>query len=266
MSHIRNDADANYLLSTSKKSIHGVKMKKIFLIISTLLLTLNTTPTYSEINLYITTGFTPPVSDFYASVLTEADKRLDNISIRFETLPAERSLVLANQGLNDGECCRIPAVIASEYNNLLPINESFFSARFSAFTKHNNSHIEKFEDLKPFSVGTVAGWKIAVIRIKDVNPAETHIVTTPEQMFNMLELERIDFGVMGYLSGLKSISSLKLDKITAIEPPLVERQLYLMLHNKHKELIPVFDKIFRQMNDDGTIEKLYNDLIKKLRQ
>lgn len=229
------------------------------------MLTLHITPSYSEINLHITTGFTPPVTDFYESVLIEADKRLEKISITFEVLPAERSLVLANQGINDGECCRFPAVITPEYKNLLPVNESFFTARFNVFTKNNDTQIEKFEDLKPFSVGTVAGWKIAVIRIKEVNPAETHIVITPEQMFKMLEFERIDFGVMGYLSGLKSISSLKLNHIKIIEPPLIEKQLFLMIHNKHKKHIPVIEKIFGEMKDDGTIDKLYNNLIESLK-
>lgn len=121
-------------------------------------------------HLHITTGFTSPVSDFYNRVLTEADKRSDIISISFEVIPAERSLILVNQGINDAECCRIPGVVTREYKNLIAINVSFFSARFSAFGKNNSTHIKNFEDLKPFSVGTVEGWKIAVIKVKETVP------------------------------------------------------------------------------------------------
>ena len=162
------------------------------------------------------------------------------------------------------ECCRIPGLLKQQYKNLIAINESFFSARFNAFSKNKKVDIKKFSDLKPFSVGTVEGWKIAVNKIKEIKPAEVHIVTTPEQMFNMLDQDRLDYGVVGYLSGLKSLSNLKLQSIHAITPPLVEKQLYLILHKKHQNLIPGFNKTFKDMKNDGTIDRLYNDLIKSL--
>lgn len=242
-----------------------VIIKKIeFIFASVLLLVIVSPVCIAEIKLHISTGFTPPVSDFYNSVLMEADKRLADISISFEVLPAERSLVLVDQGINDAECCRIPAVLKMQYKNLIPINESFFSARFSAFSKIESNKIKTFKDLKPFSVGTVEGWKIAVNKVKEVNPAEVHIVTTPEQLFKMLDQDRLDYGVVGYLSGLKNISVLKLDSIHAIEPPLIEKPLYLILHKKHKSLIPIFNEVFKQMEEDGTIQKLYSVMIETL--
>ena len=240
-------------------------MKKISVLISALTLNILSSLCSAETQLHITTGFTSPVSDFYNSVLIEADKRLPDISISFEVLPAERSLVLVNQGINDGECCRIPAVLEREYKNLVPIDVSFFSARFSAFGKKSNTiAINRFEDLKPFSVGTVAGWKIAVIKVKEIKPAEVHIVTTPAQMFQMLDQDRLDYGVVGYLSGLDSISKLELDNIQAIEPPLIEKPLYLVLHQQHKDLIPVFNEVINAMKNDGTISRLYSELIESL--
>ncbi|MDH5600161.1 MAG: transporter substrate-binding domain-containing protein [Gammaproteobacteria bacterium] len=218
----------------------------------------------AETKLHITTGFTPPVSDFYRNILKEVDKRMPELSISFEVLPAERSLILSNQGVNDGECCRIPLIITRQYKNLIPVNHSFFSARFSAFAKKNRKPIEKFSELKPYSVGSVEGWKIAVNKVKEVEPAETHIVTTPEQMFQMLDKDRIDYGIVGYLSGLKSISNLKIKGIRAIDPPLIEKPLYIMLHIKHKNLIPEFNKVILNMKNDGTINLLYNQLLKSL--
>lgn len=218
----------------------------------------------AETKLHITTGFTPPVSDFYRTVLKEVDKRIPELSISFEVLPAERSLVLSNQGVNDGECCRIPNVVIKQYQNLVPIDHSFFAARFSAFAKDGRKPVKTFSDLKPYSVGSVEGWKIAVNKVKEVGPAETHIVTTPEQMFQMLDKGRLDYGVVGYLSGLKSIANLKIKGIHAIDPPLVEKPLYLMLHKKHKNLIPEFNRVISKMKNDGTINHLYNQLLKSL--
>ena len=222
-------------------------------------------PCTAETTLHISTGFTPPVSDFYHSVLAEADRRMSNVSIELEVLPAERSLALANQGINDGECCRIPTVVAREYKNLVAVDTSFYKARFSAFGKQKDFAINSFDDLKPFSVGTVKGWKIAVIKVKETKPREVHIVTTPSQLFKMIQQDRIDYGVVGYLSGLQSILDVGATNVQAIEPPLIEKLLYLMLHKKHSTLIPSFNKTFSDMHADGSIDKMYTQLTESLK-
>lgn len=154
--------------------------------------------------------------------------------------------------------------MTQQYKNLIPTQESFFSARFSVFSKNTARNINSFADLKPFTVGAVEGWKIAVNKVKEAKPAETHIVTTPEQLFQMLEQDRLDYGVVGYLSGLECISNLKLKSIHAIDPPLIEKQLYLILHKKHKNYITTFNEVLEGMNNDGTTNKLYNNLIRSL--
>jgi len=112
-------------------------MKKTILFITVLLSGILSPLCNAEIRLHITTGFTPPVSGFYRKVFAEMDRRLPDVSISFEALPAERSLILANQGINDGECCRVPATLKDEYKNLIPVDISFSSIRFSTFTKKN---------------------------------------------------------------------------------------------------------------------------------
>lgn len=114
-------------------------------------------------------------------------------------------------------------------------------------------------------MGTVKGWKVAVNKIKEVKPVETHIVTTPKQLFQMLEQNRLDYGVVGYLSGLKAISELKLDSIYAINPPLVEKPLFFIFNAKHKALIPGFNAVFNEMKNEGTIDELYYELIYSLK-
>jgi len=240
-------------------------MKNLPILILILLINILSFQAKAETKVHFSTGFTPPVSTFFDTVLKHIDRRLPDIAISFEVLPAERSLNLSDQGINDGECCRIPTAVMTRYKNLIPINESFMSVRFSAFEKKHNIPIKSFADLKPYTVGTVKGWKLAVNKLKEFKPAETHIVTTPDQLFKMLDQGRIDYGVMGYLSGLKSISNLKLKNIKAIYPPLAEKPLYLMLNKKHKNLIPVFNKVVADMKNDGTIQRLYDELLETLK-
>lgn len=239
-----------------------MKNKSLFII--ALLLNIINFQVTAETKLHFSTGFTSPVPHFFNAVFIEMDKRLPKISISFEALPAERSLSLSEQGINDGDCCRIPAVVMGHYKNFIPVNESFMSVRFSAFEKKHLTTIKSFADMKPYTVGTVKGWKLAVKKLEKFKPAETHIVTTPEQLFKMLDQGRIDYAVMGYLSGLKSISSLKLKNIKAIIPPLAKKPLYLMLHKKHKNLVPRFNRVIVDMKNDGTIKRLYNKLLETI--
>jgi polar amino acid transport system substrate-binding protein len=197
-------------------------------------------------------------------VLAEADRRLEDISISFEALPAERSLKLVDAGINDGDCCRIPEVIYRTHNNMVTVPVSFHAVRFSAFSKRRDIAINSFDDLKPYSIGTVKGWKAAVDGIQQLAPAEVHIVTRPEQLFMMLQQDRIDFGVMGYLSGLKVISELQLRDIRAIDPPLLEEKLFLLLASRNQSLVPEFTRVFNEMIDDGTTERLFKKITSKL--
>lgn len=210
-------------------------------------------------HLYFSTGFTPPVSDYYRDVLNEIDRRLEDITISFEVLPAERSLALVNQGINDGECCRIPPVVRAKYSNLREVGTSFFTARFSAFSRKDDLPISTFADLKPYSVAVPKGWKIVVNKATEVQPRELFVVTTPEQLFRMLDEDRAEVGVLGYLSGLHVIRQLQLVGIKAIKPPLVSKDLYIMLHEKHQSLIPIFDGVIKDMIEDGTIDRIYNN-------
>lgn len=86
-------------------------MKNTLILIMALLLCTISFQTSGETKTHITTGFTPPVSNFFSTVFKEIEQRLPNISISTEVLPAERSLVLSNQAVTDGECCRIPEVV-----------------------------------------------------------------------------------------------------------------------------------------------------------
>lgn len=211
-------------------------------------------------DLHFSTGFTPPVSNFFQRVLKEADNRLENVTITLEVLPAERSLTLVERGINDGECCRITDVVFRSYQNMVAVPVSFYSIRYSVFTKKHDVPIRTFSDLKPWSVGTVKGWKAAVDNLQQLQPANLYIVTRPQQLFQMLQQERIDFGVMGYMSGRKTIADLKLQDIRPISPPLMEKKLYLLLAKKHQSLVTEFTRVFNDMMNDGTIEALYKEI------
>lgn len=221
-------------------------------------------PATQAYELYITTGFTPPVSDYFHKVLEEIDRRSADISIEFEVLPAERSVQLVSRGVNDAECCRIIQVMESSYPNLIPIKESFYSARFSAFSVDPEFKASSFDDLKPYRVATVKGWKITVDQMNRVQPAEHYVLNSGDQLFQMLDARRIDVGLFGYLSGLQVIKNLEFYHIQAVQPPLADLPLHLMLHPKHKDIMPTLDQIIAGIKEDGTADEIYQSIIASL--
>ncbi len=208
----------------------------------------------------VNTGFTPPVSTFFNLVMEEAFRRLQ-IPMKFQVLSAERSLQLVSRGIDDAECCRIPEAIHDDYPDLLTVPVSFYSAAFSAFSKEPAMKIKNWQDLKPYNVGVVTGWKILVDGVAKVKPAGYTQVDSPEALFRMLALDRIDVATLNYRSGLETIHKLGLEGIHVLEPPLAEKKLYLQLHQRHTVLLPRISKILQEMADDGTIARLRSEVV-----
>jgi polar amino acid transport system substrate-binding protein len=210
--------------------------------------------------LVVNTGFTPPVSTLFNAILGELGRRIDR-EIRFQEMTAERSLMLVNSGVDDGECCRIPGVVLNEYPNLILVPESVFRVEFVAFTKNPQLQIRHWHDLRPYNVATVTGWKILVKNIGRIHPAGFTVLDDAESMFRMLELDRIDIATLSRLSGLDVIRRLGLKGIRVLEPPLAKRDLYLLLHRRHAPLLPRIQRALRDMKADGTMQRLISQVI-----
>lgn len=233
------------------------RLKKLFtcrallLFASTLVLS---QPAISQA-LKINTGFTPPVSDLLQEIMQLTFARA-GLKIAFNVQPAERSIALVARGIDDGECCRIPAAIVKDYPDLVQVPETVYTARFSAFAKRPLPPISGFNSLKPYSVATVSGWKILVNNLNKVEPETLHIMDNASSMFQVLQLDRIDIATYGYLSGLDTLAELELTDIAAIEPPLASAPLYLFLNRKHAHLIPQLSQAIRGLKADGTLDKM----------
>lgn len=238
-----------------------MRPRDLTILLVALLLSINA-QAQEHLRLHVTSGFPAPVSDYFESVMKELDVRLDDIRITFETLPAERSLDLVNRGINDAECCRIPVAVMPRYQNLVPLQQSFHTIQYVAFSRAGLEPIEAFDDLRPYSVGTVQGWRLAVREIERVQPREQYILNTPAQLMEMLHLGRIEVAVLGLLTGLDAardagISDLQVHK----NPPLAALPLVLMLNKRHQELAQRLDSAILDMHKDGTIARLRKSLL-----
>ena len=221
----------------------------------------------AETPLSINTGFRPPVSDIYRLVIEEAFDRAE-VAVDFREVAAERSIALANDGIDGGDCCRI-AEIDQLYPNLLRVPVPVIDIDFVAFSRSPSLQLTKDEDwnaLKPFEVGVVSGWKLLEVGLAEHPPAKIYTVSSPASLFSMLDKGRIQVATIGRLVGYRTILDMELSGIRVAEPPLVSRPLYLFLHRRHEELVPKLAKALQAMRNEGILDQYYMQIVEPLEE
>lgn len=219
-------------------------------------------PGMAEETLVLNTAFTSPLSNaeqsgFVDQVVGEAVKRI-GLRLEIEWLPAERALINANAGIDDGDLLRI-AGLQETYPNLMQVPEKVIDLEFVAFSKNANFQVNDWTSLKPYSVAIITGWKILERNITEY--AELTHVKNADQLFKILLNGRADVIVYSRWVGLGYIREHKIKYVKILEPPLKKKRLYVYLHKKHKELVPKLAAALKSMKDDGSYQQIYNNTL-----
>lgn len=182
--------------------------------------------------------------------LKEAYQQL-NIDISVEEYPGERSLVAANTGKTDGELGRI-AGIEKEYPNLIMVPVPILRLSISAFSNKQISIANK-DDLKKYRIGFVAGTKIVENMTNEV-PHRMR-VSRPDQLFQMLLLNRIDVAIDMTEDGLVLMKSDKYKMIKPVSPILEQGDVFHYLNKKHADIVPKITSVLKNMADKGILKQ-----------
>lgn len=219
-------------------------------------------PGMAEETLVLNTAFTSPLSNdqqsgFVDQVVGEALKR-SGYKLESVRLPAERALINANAGIDDGDLLRIGG-LQKNYPNLIQVPEKIIDLEFVVFTKNEDFQVSGWKSLKPYSVAFITGWKILERSITEY--AELTQVKNADQLFNILLNGRADVIVYGRWGGLGYIKDHQIKNVKILEPPLKKEMLYVYLHKKHKALVPKLATALKSMKDDGSYQKIYNNTL-----
>ncbi|NOX09139.1 MAG: transporter substrate-binding domain-containing protein [Gammaproteobacteria bacterium] len=228
-------------------------------------------PAFSQPTIVLNTAFASPISNssqtgFADKVLTEAFHR---IGYQLETvqLPAERALINANRGIDDGDLLRV-AGLQSKYPNLIQVPEKIIDMDMVLFTKNQPSfYVDSWQSIKSHSIAIISGWKIMETNFGQLGD-QIEIIKTDniEQSLNLLMKDRVDFIAYSRWSGLAYLKEQGINGITLLSPPLVSPALYTYLHIKHKKIVPELAAAIRQMKYDGSIHAIYERILKPLEQ
>ena len=198
-----------------------------------------------------------PYETFFFRLLEEVCSQND-ISVKRNTPPVGRSLILVNEGMDDGDGPRI-AGLSATYPNMICVPEPFGDFVFGAFAKRRDIILNDWNDLADLNVAYITGWKIfdrnvtqakSIIKVKDKN-----------QLFRLLEAGRTDVVLISMLPGYATIEKLGLKGIRFIDPPLAIKPNFLYLNKRHKDLAPKLAQTLRELKQNGTYERLYREMV-----
>jgi polar amino acid transport system substrate-binding protein len=218
----------------------------------------------AEPTLVLNTSFFAPITApahdgvldlFYAELF----KRL-GMRVTIQPSSAERGLLNANSGVDDGDVSRVQG-IENSYTNLVRVPERVMSYQMVAFARHADFVVTGAASLKPYDVGILTGWKVLERTI--VGTHSLVKLETGRQLFAMLDMDRIDVAVIEKLEGMDFIRTMGLKQIRMLEPPLVEGDWFLYLHSKHAALVPRVAEEMRKMKQDGSYQRIFDGVLRR---
>jgi polar amino acid transport system substrate-binding protein len=221
-------------------------------------------PAQAEQTLTLNTAYSAPLtSPDHSGALDmfyqELGKRL-GIKIEIQALPAERALVNANSGVDDGDVSRVVGM-EKIYPDLIRVPEPVMHFELVAFSRKANFTVTNAEIFKPYSIGIVTGWKILEKTIVDTKSMDK--LENADQLFTLLDKNRIDVAVYEKLQGLLTIQKLGLTNINLLQPSYITGDWYLYLNKKHEAQIPEIAKAIKAMKDDGTHKRIFDSVLKR---
>lgn len=165
-----------------------------------------------------------------------------------------RALTNANENLDQGVAMRIKG-LEKKYPNLVRIDEPLIQNDFVAYSKNLDLITNDWDSLKPFTVVYINGW---VIFDRNLNPdQEHHTVKTPQQMFAMLEKNKVDLVLYERWQGLQNAKDSGMH-VTVHEPPLASVNMFMYIHKDYASLAPKLAQALREMKKDGSYQSIYN--------
>lgn len=235
--------------------------KQLLIFIASMIVLFIHQPAYTE-TLTINASQVPPYHTpdsmgFEDQLVKEIYRRL-GYSITIRDAPAARSLILVNDGIDDGSLARNPNMQA-KFPNMVQFSEHALERRYVAFTKLPDLEISGWDSLENYSVGIVNGWKILEKNIKKYKKMTK--VRNSELLFKLLENHRADVVVFNKWGGLRLIKELGLQDVRLVEPPFASKKVYFYLNKRHANLAVKASDELRKMKEDGTYDWVAQEVL-----
>jgi polar amino acid transport system substrate-binding protein len=193
---------------------------------------------------------------FYGVLTREIFARI-GIDAKVIRLPSARSIINANEGIDDGVIGRT-AGMEEKYKNLIRIPVSVVTFKFVAYSLDSQIQVAGWDSFAPYSVGYIRGWRIYE---KNLTKAKSvTIVNNAEQLFRLLMNRRADLIMFEYYRGTWWNKHLNANA-HIIGSPVAENEMFIYMHNKHKDLVAKITQALEAMKQDGTYQRIKDETL-----
>lgn len=171
---------------------------------------------------------------------------------------SERSLLNANEGLDDGQALRV-AGLEKIYPNLIQVPEPVIMNDFVALSARHRFATPGWDALKPYTVSYLIGWKVFENNV----PPDTDrtLVREAGQLFTLLAQDRVDVALYERWQGLAQARATGV-KVRVMEPPLLRTPMYMYLHKKHAALVPQVAQALARLKHNGMYQRIHASTLK----
>ena len=197
-----------------------------------------------------------------AVIIKAAYEKL-GIPVKFAILPGKRARAESSGGRADGEVHRI-FEIGDEYPKLLRVPTPINYIEPSVFSKKHEFEVTDCPALQGYQIGIVRGVKHSQLCTQGMG--KVFVGDNLTGVMRMLNAGRVDLLITARINGLLMAKKLKLDGIKPLSPPLSRFWVYHYLYERHKELVPTIDNVFKAMQESGELEALRAQAVQKLLQ
>lgn len=181
-------------------------------------------------------------------VLREAYRRI-GVKLVIRKVPGARAVRLTTVGRLDGEVQRIDA-FKNAFPTLIQVRPAINFLEAAVFSGSVKFEVEGWESLRSHKIGVVRGIKFA---IDNTAGMRRYIASGYGPLFRMLDLGRLDVGVVPRINGLWYQAWMKSDRILELRPPLMRLDLFHYLHKKHESLVPILAAELSKMRREGRL-------------
>ncbi|TAN50751.1 MAG: transporter substrate-binding domain-containing protein [Rhodospirillales bacterium] len=232
-----------------------------------LILMHGTAPAVAAERLTLSTGMVEPWTTgdhqgFTDLLIPRLFKRLGLEADLVVNRAAARAITLANDGVDDGIAARIIG-LEEKYPNLVRVPEPIFVNDFVACTLDKAPAKADWDSIVPFSVSHIIGWQIFERNLKPVR--ELLLAKDSEQMFSLLKAGKAELILHERWQALWHANQLGL-KLKTAEPPLARVEMFIYMHQRHKDLVPRIARELAAMKTDGTYQQIAGQAFKGLGQ
>ncbi len=175
-------------------------------------------------------------------------------NVEVEFLPGLRAKRNSTSGINDGEILRIYS-FGENNPSLIRVPTDYSSVETTAFgLKKRNIIINTKEDLQKYKIARLRGVQTTIDLTADYS--DVMDAGSVDELMRMLVLEVADIAITSDIGGISAIKKMRKSDEIVVLKVINSLPLYMYFHEKHKDVVPKFDSVIKELTANGEMKRL----------